>query len=376
LTALLLPALLLVAGLVVDYGSGVVLERKAQAAADASAMSAIWNLPLGWPAVQSGAATMLRNNLAPGLDPTPSVAPATVNTSGDSVVVTISGAQPTSFASMIGIDSMAVHATARATAQSVVGCGATGCDVAPWGVPDCKVSSAGGLDCSQSFRATLGERVTLKTDSSTSGKFFGLAPPVLNGRNCQAAKGAGDYAHAIVGKWAPAGVSTCNLRVAGAASTGYSTTGCANVDNPGAPSCIVQVKTGNMVGPTASGLTGRLGCGASGGCNDDSLSYITGGCSPQTAFANFCSVVHDSPRLVVVPIVRNLDNTTGYEGCSSGATCTVKVVDLVYFYIDATYADIRGSTVTGTFFRSTAPPSFGLVGPYDGGIFMRAALSG
>jgi hypothetical protein len=326
--------------------------------------------------VQSGAAGMLQNNLTPGLDATPVVAPSTVNVAGDSVTVTVTGTQPTSFASIIGIGSMAVQASARATAQSVIGCGSAGCDVAPWGIPDCAVLAGGTLDCSQPFRATLGQTVTLKTDSGSSGKFYALAAPVVTGANCMSPSGAGDYSAAIIGKWAPNGMNTCNVRATGPASSGYSTAGCANVNNPSVPTCIVQVKAGNMVGPTASGLTNRLGCGASGGCNSDSLSYITGGCDPQTAFANFCSVLHDSPRLVVVPIVRNLDNTTGYEGCSGGQTCTIKVVDLVYFYVAASYADIQGSTVTGTFFRSTAPPTFGLVGPYNGGIFMRATLSG
>jgi Flp pilus assembly protein TadG len=374
LTMLLLPALFLVAGLVIDYGSSVVLQRKAQAAADASAMAAIWNLPLGLTAMQSAGSAMFAAN-ATGLTLTPTISPSTVDAQGDSVSVTVSGTRQTLFVRLIGINTVAVHASARATAQSVLGCAATGCDIVSWGIPDC-ASTAGGLDCSQPLQATLGQRVTLKTDSGASGKFYGLAAPVLNGSACTAASGAGDYSRAIIGKWASNGMLTCNVKAAGPASSGYSTAGCSNVNTPSLPSCVVQVKAGNMVGPTASGLTTRLGCSSSGVCNNDTLSYITGGCDPRTAYANLCSVIHDSPRLVVVPVVRNLDNTTGYNQCSSGQNCIVKVVDLVYFYIDASYADIQGNTVTGTFFRSTAPPTFGLVGPYNGGIFMRAALSG
>lgn len=372
LAALALPVLLILAGFVIDYGGSLVLKRHAQASADASALAAIWSIPNGIDAERSTALAYAGQNTVPGLDPSMEVDPATSAVPGDSVSVKVSGAWTTVFAKIAGVTSIGVHATATATAQSVYGCSGHGCDVLPWGVPDCAVHGS-SVDCSQPLAVSFGTRVRLKVDSGSGGKFYGLADPVEDG-GCQEAVGAGDYSRSIGGVWGDDGALTCNVRATPGPSTGWSTDGCDYPDSPSVPTCVVQVKTGNMVGPTAKGLEDRLGC-ADDQCNGDSLSSITGGCDPATAPGAFCPVLHESPRLVTVPIVRNLDNSSGYDACSAGATCEVKVIDLAWFYIDASYDDISGGTVTGTFFRSTPPKSFDLTGPYNGGSFVRAKLT-
>jgi hypothetical protein len=367
----LLVMLLAIAALVIDYGGALVLKHKAQAAADASALAAAWSIPDGVSAEESTATSMLAANASPGLSTTPTVTPATSAVASDSVKVSVSGTFTPTFANLVGIDSIPVSATATATVKSVLGCTGHGCDSLPWGVPDCAVNGS-TVDCSQPLRASLGQRVTLKTDAGAGGKFYALKTPIVSGSACASPNNAPDYSATIQGVWG--GNASCNIRTAGPASSGYSTAGCNSPGDTSVPTCVIPVKTGNIVGPTNSGLESRLSCSSS-SCNGDTLSYITGGCNPATSWGHFCPVLHQSPRLVVVPIVRNLDNSAGYAGCGSGSNCNVKVIDLVYFYIDATYAQINGSTVTGTFFRSTVPPNFDLLGPYNGGSLVRVGLS-
>lgn len=366
-----LVVLLALASLVIDYGGALVLQRKAQSAADAAALAAAWSIPDGFGAVQTTASSMLAANASPGLSSTPTVTAVTSAVPNDSVKVSVSGTYTTSFANLVGVNTFGVNASATATVKSVLGCTGHGCDSLPWGVPDCAVNGS-TVDCSQPLRVSLGQRVTLKTDAGAGGKFYALKTPMVSGGACTSPNSAPDYSGTIQGIWG--GNTSCNIRTTGPPSSGYSTAGCYSPDDTSVPSCVIPVKTGNIVGPTNSGLESRLSCSSS-SCNGDTLSYITGGCNPTTSWGHFCPVLHQSPRLVVVPIVRNLDNSAGYAGCGSGSNCYVKVIDLVYFYIDATYSQINGSTVTGTFFRSTVPPNFDLLGPYNGGSIVRVGLS-
>lgn len=361
------------AALAVDVGFWYADKRKAQDAADASALAGGWDLPTSWVDAEATAAAYLAEPGNYGFDPSRA---DIVNTSfhvpNDSVFVRSRMTSTAFFSRVFGQGDPVIEAEAQATIVSVVGCSATrGCTVGPWGVPDCAYDSTTGVpDCTRPLSAVFGQEVLLKSDNSTGGKFYAIQLPVLQDGTCGDPAGARDYGDTIVGKWGANGLVACNIRITGPASS-YDASSCTYPRVYTVPTCVVPVKTGNTVGQTASRLRERLGCSRD--CTEAELDGLHGNltnhigtCVPSSANNFFCPILNDSPRLIILPIVRNLDNTQGYAACDSGGTCEVKLIQFVYFFINSVTTAGSEHEIRGTFFRSLSPDEMDITGGYNG----------
>jgi hypothetical protein len=233
------------------------------------------------------------------------------------------------------------------------GCGGHSCPIVPWGIPDCAQSASGVLDCSRPLASSLGQTVTLKTSTGTSGNYYALRVPDWTGTACDTTTNGGGslYRDQITGPYSSQGATTCDLWSVDAASN--------TCNAPTGSTCYIDTLTGNAVGPTIQGLTSRI-CTTQSSCNEDTLQTVVGNCDITTTR---CPILADSPRLLVVPIVRNLDGTTGY----ANGRQTVEIVDFAYVFVTTPGNQLTGQNVTGIFLYSGAPPWFDL-GAYNGGI--------
>ena len=370
---LLFTALLGMAALAVDVGFWYADKRKAQDAADASALAGASDLPTSWADAHTTAGSFLSEAGNYSFEPgRADIVNTTFHVPNDSVFVRSRMTSSAFFSRVFGQGDPVVEAEAQATIVSVVGCSsARGCSTGPWGVPDCAYEATTGVpDCTRPLSAVFGQQVLLKSDNSTGGKFYAVQLPILEDGVCGDPSGANDYGATIVGKWQPGGLAACNIRMTGPPAT-YDHTSCNYPGVYSVPTCVVPVKTGNTVGKTASKLRERLGCSRTcdraelDGLHGNLVAHI-GTCVPSSSNNYFCPVLHDSPRLIILPIVRNLDNTQGYAACGSGGTCQVKLIQFVYFFIDSVTTSGSNHEVRGTFFRSLSPDEFDLTGGYNG----------
>jgi Flp pilus assembly protein TadG len=120
-----LVSLLGMCALVLDVGYGFVLKRKAQSAADASALAAVYFLP-DTSAAQSASDSYATKNFSVG---TVTAAFSSTNATNDTITTTASATAPSFFGKVLGFSSYTARATARATVGSYTGYGV---NVAPW----------------------------------------------------------------------------------------------------------------------------------------------------------------------------------------------------------------------------------------------------
>ncbi len=391
--ALMFTAIFGMAAIAVDMGFWFTEKRKAQSAADAAALAGAWELPNGFPAARDEAEEYLE---LPGNDVTDAngddsprldtgralILPTRYHPDSiggyDSVFVRTRGTSPGFFAGVFGRlfgsdhEEKEIAAQAQATLVSVVGCsGQRGCSPGPWGVPDCAYdATVGEPDCTRPLNAVFGQEVLLKSDNSTGGKFYAIQLPVMD-PECSDPSGANDYGDTIVGKWRPGGLLACNIRVTGPGPD-YTYEHCNYPEVYTVPTCVVPVKTGNVVGKTAAKLKERIGCNTCTEAEMDAMPSVgnldahIGTCRPSSANNFFCPVLRDSPRLIILPIVRNLDNSSGYATCAAGSNCNVKLVQFVYFYVKSVITKGSNHEVRGMFFRSLSPDEFDLTGGWNG----------
>ena len=173
-------------------------------------------LPSGWSFGQSAAQTEFAANKQSG--DTAAYANVTVNSSNDSVRVTVSRTNPSFFANLFGITSANISASATATVLAYSKVVSTG-QVMPWGV--------------MKNSWTLGSSYSLYVDNSTPNN-GALSLNAKGGSACQSTSGAADYKNEIIGP--PNGSVVCDVSVGD----------------------VLPVKTGQNTGPTSQGIDTRI----------------------------------------------------------------------------------------------------------------------
>ncbi len=296
-------ALIAMSAFVIDIGVAYRSHRRAQAAADASALGAAQLLPDNTSLATNAAVNLAASNLPDGNVTTVhtgcSSNPCYTSTyvANDTVTVWADTTTPGVFARALdtGFDTFKESAKATAMVGSYNGWATT---IAPWAIPQ------------QSL--TWGQTVQFKTDKSNQGNFGASELPMIE-TGCNLSTGANDYRNLIE-----------------------------NVDH----SCLVQVgdqlesKTGNMAGPTKQGLDNRVVAGMS-----VSQNYcLTPASCPilkQQADGSYVLTTYLHPNLVVIPVV---------DAVGNGHT-TYTVVGFAWFIIQS-YAS---KTVDGMFVSSETP---------------------
>ena len=115
LVAMAMPAVIALAGFVVDVGSGYRLHRSAQAAADAGATAGAIDLPNNPSQAVTDAQAYVNKNISGAT----TVITTPYNGQADQIQVQVTASTPTVFAGVVGIHDMA--ATANAVAKSTSG---------------------------------------------------------------------------------------------------------------------------------------------------------------------------------------------------------------------------------------------------------------
>ena len=317
LLAVMLAALLGMCGLVIDYGNWMVNKRQVQNAADAAALAGAGKIPGGSAAATAAAQSEAASNDNPGDFVT--VSQSTDMSTNDSVNVTVSRTVGTWFTRILGINSVTVSATARATIESFTQM--QGQDAMPWGV----------------LQGTYvpGQPYSIYTKTSgSSGNNGALSLPYVNNANCPVPNGANAYQNEINGTLSPCPISV-----------GES----------------VDTKTGDNSGPTAQGLNARITAWQT----VDQIVQFNGDGTTTLLEPN-------SPQLVLIPI---LTNPSGQSQWPSGSSSPMTVVGFAYFVITScgdpshpTYCgNSDGKQVNGVFVSLDGTPSAGTGGGYTPG---------
>jgi Flp pilus assembly protein TadG len=251
-------ALLAMGAFVVDVGGAYEAHRRAQAAADASALGAAQLLP-GDTVDATGAANALQlKNLPDGSISTP-VYSSTYSTN-DTVTVTANKSLSGVFSTIF--NGKTAHATARATVGSYTG---WSMDIAPWAIPQQNL--------------VWSQTVQFKTQTAGQGNFGAAQLPILQ-NSCTLGTGGNDYRNLIQ-----------------------------NQEN----SCLVQVgdglqsKTGNLAGPTQQGLDNRV----VNGMNVIQPFCMTPDSCPildKQADGSYILTTYNHPNLIVIPVVDQISN--------------------------------------------------------------------
>jgi hypothetical protein len=221
------------------------------------------------------------------------------------------------FTRILGINSVTITTTSRATIQSFTQ--VTGQDAMPWGVLQ------GTYVPDQPYS------IYTKT-SGSSGNNGALSLPYVNGANCPVPNGANAYQNEIDGTLSPCPI-TLNESV--------------------------DTKTGDNSGPTAQGLNARI-------TNWQTVNQIV----QFNADGTTTLLEPDSPQLVLIPI---LTNPSGQAQWPSGSSSPMTVVGFAYFVITScgdpahpTYCgNSDGKQVNGVFVSLDGTASTGTGGAYN-----------
>ena len=292
LMAVGLVALVAMGGFAVDVGKAYQSHRRAQAAADASALGAAQLLPGDASAATAAAQTLRATNLSEGSINAP-VYSSTYGVANDTVSVTANTPLSGVFSKLF--NGKSAHATAKAVVGSYLG---WSMNIAPWAIPQQMLVWA--------------QQVQFKTDKAGQGNFGGAQLPIIQ-YNCNLGSGGNDYRDLID-----------------------------NADQ----SCLVQVgdqlqsKTGNLAGPTLQGLDNRVVNGQH---------VITPFCPTadncpilvKQTDGSYVLTTYQHPNLVVIPVVDQIAN----------GSKPYTVVGFAWFIIQ----NYTNKTVTGMFISSDAP---------------------
>lgn len=291
LVAVSMVALVALGGFVVDVGGAYYAHRRAQAAADASALAAAQLLPADTAAATAVANQVQAQNLPDGSIDSPTY--GSTYTANDTVSVRANKSLSGVFSNLF--TGKVAHADAKATVASYTG---WSMNIAPWAIPQASL--------------VWGQTVMFKTDTAGQGNFGGAQLPVLE-YSCSLGTGGNDYRDLI-----------------------------ANSEH----SCLVQVgdqlqsKTGNLAGPTFQGLQNRTVNGQG---------VITPFCpSPSScpilklqSDGSYVLTTYNHPNLIVIPVVDQVSN----------GSKPYTVVGFAWFIIQ----NYTSKTVSGMFIGSQAP---------------------
>ena len=292
LVMVFLVCLLGMCAIAIDAGTWYQARRAAQSTADAAALAGASQLPSGWSYAQTASQAEFGANKKSG--DTATYANVTVNSSNDSVRVTVSRTNPSYFANLFGITSANISASATATVLAYSKVISTG-QVMPWGV--------------MKNSWTLGASYSLYVDNSTPNN-GALSLNAKSGSACQSTSGAADYKNEIIGP--PNGSVVCDVSVGD----------------------VLPVKTGQNTGPTAQGIDTRI-------TSWDPLSAIV----QFTANGQANILKPNSPQLVLLPVVTDMSGGSTWPSGSG----TVKVIGFAYFVLTQPGYTNGGKTVLGTF---------------------------
>jgi Flp pilus assembly protein TadG len=292
LLAVSVAALIALGAFAIDVGGAYTAHRRAQAAADASALGAAQFLP-GSTSLATSTAQSLRNtNLPDG-----SInAPAYSSTYAANDTVTVTANKPLSGVFTKLFSGKTAHASAKATVGSYLG---WSMNIAPWAIAKQNL--------------VFGVTVQFKTQTAGSaGNFGGAQLPIIQS-GCGLGTGGNDYRYLI---------------------------------NNSEQSCLVKVgdvlnsKTGNLAGPTQQGLQERIVAGQ----NVQQNFCLTPGACPiltQQPDGSYVLTTYNHPNLIVIPVVDVIGN----------GSSTYTVLGFAWFIIQ----NYDSKNVWGMFISSNAP---------------------
>lgn len=314
LLAVVLAVLLAIAGFVIDYGNWMVTRRQLQNAADAAALAGATKIPAGISAAQSAAQATYAKNGRPSDSVT--ISQSTALTTNDSITVTVHRTVSTWFTGILGLHSVQVAATARATIESYTK--VNGAGVMPWGV----------LQASY----VPGQAYTIYTKTTNNANNGAISLPYVSATNCPDPNGANAYKDEISGALTPCAVNVGET---------------------------VQTKPGDNSGPTAQGLNSRI-------TTWQTLAQIVQFNSDSTTTL----LNPSSPQLVLVPV---LTNPSGQSAWPNGTSSPMTVVGFAWFVITScgdplhpSYcANNDGKQVNGVFVSLDGSPSTGTSSTYQ-----------
>jgi Flp pilus assembly protein TadG len=281
--------------LVIDMGSWYQQHRSAQAAADSAALAGAGLLDAGWAQAEGAAQANFIMNRSGSQTIVVSSATAFAGSSlsgGDSLLVTVSSTAPTGFASLFGIGSVHIDATAQATLESYT---SQSGHVMPWAI------------MKDSF--TVGNSYAIYTDNSGSNN--GTVDLPLDGIQ---ANPACSYP-------STSGVSDLTGVIDGAQSVGVLHIG----------DCLIS-KPGGSPTPAKQGLSAIN-------------PWYTLNSALQLDANGQYTLLHDTAQLAVMPIVTNSDGTTAW----TTGTSHLLVVGFAWFFVTG-YTN-AGKQVQGTFVK-------------------------
>jgi Flp pilus assembly protein TadG len=257
--------------LVLDVGAAMRQHRKAQSAADGSALAAAQYLPTSTSSASTASSQVASKNLPDG---SVSISYSATYTSNDTASTTAATTSPTFLAKVFGSKFSIFNetATAKAVAGSYTGWSK---GMSPW------VTDEGGL--------LWGQSLTFKVkpgNQASSGNFGGARLPVSQ-NSCALASGGSDYRNLIGGS-----LTSCTVNIGG----------------------FLDPETGNLAGPTPQGLSDRGVIQ-----NFDPYSILT-----QQANGEYVLTTYDHPNLIVIPVIEQF-----YPGTSK----PFKVLGFAWFII-------------------------------------------
>jgi Flp pilus assembly protein TadG len=299
----LLFLLLGVCAMAIDVGSWYQQRRHAQAVADAAALAGASLLDAGWGQAQAAAQANFTQNAAPGESVTINRAtafPGNALLGGDSVAVTVRGTARSMFASLVGIHSVAIQASAQATLESYT---SQSGHIMPWAI------------MKNSFM--VGQSYAIYTDNSGSNNGTVNLPV------------AGAQADAACGYASTSGVSDLKAVIDGDLSVGTIHIG----------DCLTT-KPGGSPTPAKQGLSAVTPW------------YAINSALQLDANGQY-TVLLNTPQLALMPIVTNADGTTTW----TSGTGQVTVVGFAWFFITG-YAN-AGKEVDGVFVKLSSVPAGG-----------------
>jgi hypothetical protein len=314
--ALFLMGLLGVAAFSIDYGYWGVSKRQVQDAADAGALAGAAGLAQGQGTATTQAISEYQKN---GLASDSVAASVTTDlTTNDSVTVTASRSVPTWFSGVLGIHSVTVSGSARATIESFTQI--NGENVMPWGV----------LQASY----VPGQPYSVYTKTTQNANNGAISLPYVSSASCPVPSGSNAYSDEISGALQPCPVSVGET---------------------------VQTKPGDNSGPTAQGLNQRITTWKPA---DQIVQVNTDGTATV--------LDPSSPQLVLIPV---LTNPSGQPQWPNGTSSPMTVVGFAWFVITScgdpnhpTYCqNDDGKQVNGEFVTLDSSQTIGTPGPYTPG---------
>lgn len=304
------------AALAIDVGNWWLQKSELQNNADASALAGASTLPAGWTTAQAAA----QSNYAKNGQSSDSVTyqNTTNSVAGDSVTVTATRTVPTWFASVLGIGSATITATAQATVESIAQ--ANGPGIMPWGVLQ--------------NTYTPGQNYAIYTTNVSNANNGAINIPYNSNSSCPVPSGSSVYRNLISGSLTPCAVSLNET---------------------------VTTDPGNNSGPTSQGLTSRI-------TTWEPLTQIVDTTSSPAKVLD-----STSPQLVLVPV---LTNPTGQSVWPNGTSSPMTVVGFAWFVItgcgtsglpSACSNPDDGKQVDGTFVTLDSSSTVGTGGKYQPG---------